>query len=250
MAQESLSTDRRVEVIDNKAADTVALLRFTLDGAEVTPASATLDAYRRDGTQVVTSGACTISGNIVSYAFDTTGAAWLIEEHYRGELSVVYSSATYLRTFAFDVVRRRIDWGISVDHVPPKWRGGVNNSYTYEIQEAINWIESKIRIFQKSNGEFLRPGEILNIEPFREAAKAKLRALACEGAITANHEFWAAERDKHERDAENLLSAALARLQLDTDDDGVLDSENESVEPLIFSPTKTAAMGSKPWLPR
>lgn len=239
MTQESIADKRRIEVLYDRSSDIRDLGRFIVDGAEQTPTAATLDVYSPGNTQLVSAGAVvTIAGPMLQYNFDTsTEANWPIDVNYRGELTITYSSKTYYRTFYFDIVRRRIEWPISVDDIPSAWRV-TGSTHARHVQEAVAWVENQIRTHLLPNGARLSPGMVTNDSDFLQAAIYYLHSVVCRDNATAQNDFYDVRETQYWQRARDAMTAALRIVDIDADQDKIADIPTQEMGGLRFNRTR------------
>jgi len=93
--------------------------QLVLDGAKVTPTSATITIYKPGSTTAVVSAASmTLSGSVLQYAPDTTTVAnYPVDEGYRADLAITYSGVVYKRQLVFDVAKYLLDLNIGYDQL-------------------------------------------------------------------------------------------------------------------------------------
>ncbi len=109
---------RRQRVRYNDANDDNKLVyQFAIDGAKVTPTSATISIYASGSTTaLVSAAAMTASGTLLTYAVDTTTtASWPVANGYRADVIVTYGGVTYPRHFIFDVVKYVLKLNVNRD---------------------------------------------------------------------------------------------------------------------------------------
>ncbi len=119
MAYEQRTLRRQKALYDNANAANPLRYQLVVNGAKVTPTSATVTIYAPGGTTaLVSAAAMTLSGSILTYSVDTTTeASWPIGEGYRAELAVLYNAQTLKRLLVFDVVRWLLDVAVGVDQL-------------------------------------------------------------------------------------------------------------------------------------
>lgn len=119
MAYEQRPLRRQRVRYDHANADNPLVYQLVLDGAKVTPTSATITIYRSGSTTaLVTAGAMTVSGTKLTCSVDaTTEASWPIENGYRADILVTASSVVYSRHMVFDVVKYLFDLNIGFDQL-------------------------------------------------------------------------------------------------------------------------------------
>lgn len=107
MAFENLRLARQRVLYNDTNAASPLRFQLKIDGAKITPTSATITIYRAGvSTALVSAASMTLSGSILSYpVVTTTTASYPIETGYRAEVAVTYNAVVYERHFLFDVVK-------------------------------------------------------------------------------------------------------------------------------------------------
>lgn len=108
----------RQKIRYNSANDDIAITyQLIVDGAKVTPTSATI-AITRASTEVLAATAMTLTGSLLTYAVDTTTVAdFPAGGSYRADIVVTYNSITYDRHLIFDVVNYPFQLTIGADQL-------------------------------------------------------------------------------------------------------------------------------------
>lgn len=106
MAYEQRSLRRQKVRYSSDNDDNALTYQLVLNGAKVTPTSATIAVYKPGtSTAVLAATAMTVSGTLMTYALDTTTTAdFPLDEGYRADIVVTYGGVTYNRHIMFDVV--------------------------------------------------------------------------------------------------------------------------------------------------
>ena len=98
--------------------DNPIVYQLVVDGAKVTPTSATIAISDPDGTELVSATAMTKSTSLLTYTMDTTTtASWPVANSYRADIVVTYDSKTYDRHLVFDVVSYVFDPALGYDQL-------------------------------------------------------------------------------------------------------------------------------------
>lgn len=222
---------RQKVLYDN--ANTTNPLRYqlVLNGAKVTPTSATITIYRRGSdTALVSAAAMTVSGSLMTYAVSTTTeASWPIETGYRAEITVTYGGVTYLRHIVFDVVRFLLDLAIGVDQltdIDDRVAGMVHNGDD-DMPGLI--VAARADLQARIESKVLKDGKLIEnaiLDPSHLAVAACYMILG---------QLWF---DKGEPDRakwyidryESLAGAVLNNLRYDEAQDGDEDSDAGGVQ--------------------
>ena len=122
MAYEQKSLRRQKLRYDSDNEDNPVVFQLVVDGAKVTPASATIAITDPDGTAVLTASAMTASGTLLTYAVDTDDADdFPAATGYRADLAITVGTGddavVYTRHIVLDVVKYVLDLGIGRDQL-------------------------------------------------------------------------------------------------------------------------------------
>lgn len=205
-----------------RVSDSVSQEPVTLSGVH------TITIYQPGGQELIaaTSVGITASENVVKYTRDWLEAAGFSRaQHYRARWSL--NNGTIERDMYFSVVRRKFistldqeDFTTQHAYLLAQLPSGVSNFAPY-LQSAWERISSKIR--QKMG---LYPGDVFYPDQFSECHKYwTLAAFFFANAFDGNQgsedrwKYETCEKRGHEE-----LSAAMARVTVDMDDDGVVDN--------------------------
>jgi len=211
------------------------LLRYQLvvDGAKVTPTSATIAVYKPSSTTAVLSAtAMTVSGSLLTYALSTTTtASFPVDEGYRGDIVVTYSSATYNRTILFDVVKYLLDLNIGFDQLVA-FDDGIRGA-AHDSQESLYpLIEACRDVIQlRIESKVIEDGQLVE-NMILDSSKVAVPAIHY---ILSRHWFNKGDKDradKYEREYENMLRAVLSTIKYDKGQDGVEDAQPGGLQPI------------------
>ena len=119
MAYESKTLRRFKCRYDDGNADNPITHQLVLNGAKVTPTSATIATYAPgDTTATLSATAMTVSGTLMTYAIDTTTEAdYPVGTGYRAHIVVTYGGVTYEHEIIFDVVKFLLRLNVGVDQL-------------------------------------------------------------------------------------------------------------------------------------
>lgn len=119
MAFEQRRVGRHKVRYNHTNADNNIVYPLIIDGAKVTPTSATTDIYRPGtSTAIDTSVSMTVSGTTVTLALDTTTiATYPVKQGYRLEMDIVHAGGTVRRHLMFDVVKYLLHLNVSFDQL-------------------------------------------------------------------------------------------------------------------------------------
>lgn len=119
MAYEQIRLSRQKVLYNSTNATNPITAQLVLQGAKVTPTSATITIYAPGGTTaLVSAGTMTVTGTMLTYsATTTTTASWPIATGYRADIAVTYSAAVYTMHEMFDVVKYLVRCHVTWDRL-------------------------------------------------------------------------------------------------------------------------------------
>lgn len=217
---------RRQKVRYNSTNDDNPLTyQLVVDGAKVTPTSATIAVYAPGETSAtLTATAMTKSGSLLTYALATTTTAdYPVATGYRAEIVVTYSSKTYDRVVIFDVVKFLLDLSIGRDQLvamdeqltSAEWGG--DGDFSELIIACRDDLQVMIEAHVIGSGKLLE-NMILDSAAVAPAARYYILSQFFMGKDSE-------KSDRYESRFEKLFKAALGSIQYDTDQDGFENSE-------------------------
>ena len=211
------------------------LLRYQLvvDGAKVTPTSATISIYKPSSTTALISAvAMTVSGSFLTYQVQTTTeASWPVANGYRADIIVTYSTKTYDRTVLFDVVKYLLDLSIGFDQLVA-FDDGVRGMLHDGQEDLYPLIEACRDVIQlRIEAKVLEDGQLIE-NMILDSSKVAVPAL-----FYILHRLWFNKgdkdrSDKYERDYENMLRSVLSSIKYDKGQDGVEDATVGGLQPI------------------
>lgn len=192
-----------------------------VDGAKVTPTSATITIYRPSSSTALVSGASmTASGTLLTYSpTTTTVASWPAETSYRADIIVTYNSKTYDRTLMFDVVKYILDLGIGHDQLialDDSIQGMEHNGDA----DFSPMIEACRGIFRtKIEARVLKDNKMIENTILDHQAIASAFILYCHRQIARNKRDWDAF-ESYDVEFKEVFGSVLGSLRYDTEQDG------------------------------
>lgn len=234
MAYESKSLRRFKCRYDDGNADNPITYQLVIDGAKVTPTSATIATYDSGGTAVLAATAMTVSGTLMTYPIDTTTEAdYPVGTGYRARIVVTYNAVTYEHDIIFDVVKFLLRLGIGVDQIIARddsikameWNGDEDLS---EIIEACrDELQLKLETKAVEDGQLI---ENMVLDASRVAIPARLYMLS---AIFRAKKMY--EDAKHYGELfEEMFRAVLSGIEYDTNQDLQEDGQTGQVQVVRF----------------
>jgi hypothetical protein len=222
---------RQKVLYDNTNAANPIYYQLVIDGAKVTPTSATATIYKRGSTTaLVTSGAMTLVGSILHYHVDTTTeASWPLDTGYRAELSITYSSVVHTRLVVFDVVRYLLDLSVGVDQlidIDDRVAGMIHNG-SDDMPGLV--VAARSVLQARLESKVLKDKKLLEntiLDPSNLATAACFWILA---------QLWfdkgeTAKADWYRKEYEDLSEAVLNNLRYDEAQDGEEDAEPGGIQ--------------------
>lgn len=218
---------RRQKVLYNSA-NATNLLKYQLvvDGAKVTPTSATIAVYKPSSTTAVLAAtAMTVDGTLLTYALDTTTVAdFPVDVGYRGDIVVTHSAETYARTIIFDVVKYLLDLNIGVDQLiafddrlrDVQWDG--DEDFSEVILACRDVLQSKIEAKVIGDSKLV---ENMILDSTKVAVPARFYMLSHIWRVKGHEE----RADYYMTEFTALWDAVLSSIRYDEGQDGVEDSE-------------------------
>jgi hypothetical protein len=232
MAYESHNIRRFKVRYDDNNADNPLTYQLVLNGAKITPTSATIATYDASGTAVLTATAMTASGTLLTYSIDTTTeSSYPVGNGYRARIVVTYGGVTYEDDVYFDVVKYLLRIPVGFDQLialddsvrAMEWNGDTDLS---EIIEACR-DEIQLRLETKA----LEDGELIEnmlVDASRVAIPFRRYVLA--QVLYAKGRDPQAER--HQKTFEELFRAMLAGIKYDKNQDLAEDAGTGRVQPV------------------
>jgi hypothetical protein len=216
-----LRNQRRQKVrYDSTNDDNKLVYQLVVNGAKVTPTSATIAISDPSGTSIVTPAAMTVSGTLLTYQLDTTTEAdYPIATGYRGDIIVTYSALTYDRVIFFDVVRYLLDLNIGIDQLVAvddsikgmTWDGDYD--FNAMIEGCRDYLQTRIESKVVNDGKLIE-NMILDNSGVSVAARFYILSQIMLGKRDMErHEIYKAE-------FESTLKSVLSSIRYDTGQDG------------------------------
>jgi hypothetical protein len=219
MAYEARNIRRQKVRYDDDNADNPLAYQLVLNGAKITPTSATVATYSPSGTAILTAAAMTVSGTLMTKSINTTTEAdYPVGTGYRAHIVVTYGGVTYEDEIVFDVVKFLLRIPVGFDQLialddsikAMEWNGDEDLS---EIIEACrDEIQLKLETKSLEDGQLLE-NMILDESriaiPFRRAVLSEIHYAKGNDAAGKRHgDIF-----------ESLFQAMLAGIKYDTDQD-------------------------------
>jgi hypothetical protein len=205
--------------------------QFVLEGAKITPTSATITIYRPgSSTALVSAAAMTVSGSTLGYAVvTTTTASYPVETGYRADIAITYGGVVYARHVVFDVVRYLLDLGIDFDQLVAIDDG--IRGIAWDGDEALaDLITSYRDVLQaRIESKVLEDDELIEnmiLDSSRVAVAARFGILAQVWRVKGNPE----RADYYEAEYRSLWSTVLGSIRYDKQQDGMEDAEAGGIQ--------------------
>jgi hypothetical protein len=218
----------RQKIRYNNANDELPLVyQMVVDGAKVTPDSATIAIYKPGSTTAVQAAAAmTVSGTLLTYIEDTTTVAdYPVDQGYRGDIVVTYDSKTWERHIIFDVATYVFIPNVGFDQIVALDDGirGMAHDGDEDFSPLLEACRDDLQLMIES--KIQGSGRLLEehvLDPSRMAIPFRHYVL---------HRIWANKgntdkRDMYAESFDMLFEAATGSLQIDAGQDG---QEDQSV---------------------
>jgi len=212
---------RRQKVRYNDANDDLPLkYQLVVDGAKVTPTSATITIYAPgNATALVDAVAMTKSGTLLTYAPDTTTtASWPVDTGYRAHIVTTYSSVTYPDDLYFDVAKFLLRFSVGYDQLVSRDEAVAGMTYANDedLSPIIEATRDELQLLIES--KVLGDGKLLESMVLdRAAIEVPGVLLVLSNLYRAKHEWEAA---KAWREDFNLMwRASMASIRYDQNED-------------------------------
>jgi hypothetical protein len=233
MAFEHRRMGRQKVLYNSTNATNKLVYQLVIDGAKVTPTSATIAIDDPSGTEVLAATAMdAVSGTLMKYSVVTTTVAdFPIGEGYRADIVVTYSGATYNRTLVFDVVRYLFDVNIGFDQLVAldgELRGRHNDG-DEDLSNLIDAVRDEVQSDLETKileGDLLLENMILDNSRISLAMRRRVLAQVYENAD--NEE----KRDMHLAWYWRMLTSAIGAQRFDKNQDGSEDGTIGGVHPI------------------
>ena len=212
---------RRQKVRYNDANDDLPLkYQLVVEGAKVTPTSATITIYAPgNSTALVDAAAMTKSGTLLTYATDTTTtASWPVDTGYRAHIITTYSSVTYPDDIYFDVAKFLLRFSVGYDQLLQRDEAiaGMTHADDEDLSPIIEATRDELQLLIES--KVLADGKLLESMVLdRAAVEVPGALLVIANLYQAKHEYDAATYWR-ERFSE-LWRASMAAIRYDQNED-------------------------------
>ena len=234
MAYESKTLRRFKCRYDDGNADNLITHQLVLDGAKVTPTSATIATYSPDGTAILAAAAMTVTGSLMTYAISTTTEAdYPVGTGYRAHIVVTYNAITYEHEIIFDVVKFLLRLNVGADQLIARddsikameWNGDEDLS---EIIEACrDELQLKLESKATEDGQLL---ENMVLDASRVAIPFRLYVLAQIFFGKKMHE----DGKRYKEMFDEMFRAVLQGIEYDTNQDLSEDGDTGQVQVVRF----------------
>jgi len=226
MAYEQRGLRRQKVRYNSDNDDNPLVYQLVLDGAKVTPTSATIAVYAPgNSTAVLTATAMTVSGTLLTYELDTTETDdFPIDTGYRAEIVVTYNSLTYNGRIIFDVVPYllRLNIGrdqlVALDDQLSAGEFGGDDDFSELIDACRDDLSVMIEAHVLETDKLL---ENMILDSAQVAPAARYYIL--QQYFRAHGEIDKA--DSYEAKFKDLFRSALSTIQYDSTQDGEEDSD-------------------------
>lgn len=210
--------------------DNVLTYQLVINGAKVTPTSATIAISDPSGTEVLTATAMTKSGTLLTYSVDTTTVAdFPIDEGYRADIIVTYNAKTYDRHIMFDVVRYLFDPALGFDQLLAL-DGNIQGMKNASDETLANLIDACRDILQSDiEAKVLGDGKLLEnmiLDHTQIAVALRWRVLAQLYHNNSDED----RREYYEKNYWRQVRQVIATTKFDSDQDGEEDSRIGGVQ--------------------
>ena len=216
------------QVVEQDKEDSLSV-RLMIDGVETTVTSSTVDVYTPGNSQVVTTGAATVSGYVATFSQTWTEATYPRDDGYYIDWTLNHAGGAVSRRIYFQVVRRRFESQLSDSDITDlhpylTLPAGVT---TFKSYRQNGWS----RIFREVYGRFgLYPGEIFKPSIFFDAHISFTLAefFMSQTFDGPGSEDWE-KAMFFKSEAEGILDNVLSRVSIDLDDDGTMEPDDRNV---------------------
>jgi hypothetical protein len=212
---------RRQKVRYNDANDDTPLTyQLLVDGAKVTPTSATITIYAPgNSTALVDAAAMTKSGSLLTYAPDTTTvASWPVDTGYRAHVITTYSAVTYPDDLYFDVAKFILRFSVGYDQLVSRDEAVAGMTYAddEDLSPIIEATRDELQLLIES--KVLGDGKLLESMVLdRAAVEVPGVLLVLSNLYRAKHEYETAAVWRE--DFARLWRASMASVRYDENED-------------------------------
>ncbi len=233
MAYESRHIRRFKVRYDDDNADNPLTYQLVLNGAKITPTSATVAVYAPgETTATLAATAMTVSGTLMTKAIDTsTEADYPVGTGYRARIVVTYGGVTYEDDVLFDVVKFLLRIPVGVDQLIARddsikameWNGDE------DLSEIIEACRDEIQLMLEAKA--LEDGQLLeNMVLDSSRIAIPFRPYVLSQIMYAKGRD--AQADRYEKSFDKLFRAMLAGIRYDKDQDLTEDGTTGRVNPV------------------
>lgn len=234
MAYEERNVARQKVRRDSENDDLPLQYQLLVNGAKVTPTSATITVYRSgEDTAVLDATAMTVSGTLLTYALDTTETEDFPNGAYRADIVVTYSSVEYAKHIIFDVVPYVFDVNIGLDQLVALDDSirGMQHDFDTTFAPLINSCNDILQM--RIEAKLVRDQRLKQDMIIDHSALAICQRFYILHRIFFNKDNFA-KSEGYKEDFESSLDAVLSTIKYDTALEGEEPAEEGGVDETRF----------------